>query len=44
MTIPQRINITGTLEEDDNATIFFIGERQQKAILNLSLDSLVVTE
>ena len=40
--IPQQINFTGKLEEDDGATIFFIVEKQQKAILNSSLDSLIV--
>ena len=42
--IPWEINFTGKLEEDDGATIFFIGEKQQKTILNFSLDSLVLTE
>ena len=28
--IPQQINFTGKLEEDDGATIFFIAEKQQK--------------
>ena len=32
------------LEEDDGATIFFIAEKQQKTILNFSLDSLILTE
>ena len=44
MSIPQQINFTGRLEEDDGATMFFIAEKQQKAILNFSLDSLIVTE
>ena len=30
MNIPQKINFTGKLEEDDGATMFFIAERQQK--------------
>ena len=42
--IPQQINFTGKLEEDDGAVIFFIAEKQQKTILNFSLDSLIVTE
>ena len=42
--IPQQINFTGKLEEDDGATMFFIAEKQQKAILNFSLDSLVVRQ
>ena len=35
---------TGKLEVDDNATIFFIAEKQQKIILNFSSDSLIVTD
>ena len=42
--IPQQINFTGKLEEDDGATMFFIAEEQQKTILNFSLDSLIVTD
>ena len=42
--IPQQINFTGKLEEDNGATMFFIAENQQKTILNFSLDSLIVTE
>ena len=34
----------GKLEEDDSATMFFVSEKQQKTILNFSLDSLIVTE
>ena len=41
---PQQINFTGKLEESDGATEFFIAEKQQKTILNFSLDSLIVTE
>ena len=44
MSIPQQINFTEKLEEDDGATMFFIAEEQQKAILNFSLNSLIVTE
>ena len=44
MNIPQKNNFTGKLEEDDSATMFFIAEKQQQTILNLSLDSLIVTE
>ena len=29
-SIPQRINFTGNLEEEDGATMFFIAEKQQK--------------
>ena len=43
-TFHQQINFTGKLEEDHGATMFFIVEKQQKTILNLFLDSLVVTE
>ena len=42
--IPQQINFVVKLEEDDGATMFFIAEKQQKAILNFSLDSLVVRQ
>ena len=42
-SIPQQINFIGKLEEDDGAT-FFIAEKQQKTILNFSLNSLIVTE
>ena len=44
MTIPQQIHFIRKLEEDDSAAIFFITEKQQKTILNFSLDSLNVTE
>ena len=43
-SIPQQINFVRKLEEDDDATIFFIAEKQQKTILNFSLDSSIVTE
>ena len=43
-SIPQQINFTGKLEEDDGAMMFFIAEKQQKTILNVSLDSLIVAE
>ena len=43
-SIPQQINSTGKLEEDDGATMFFIAKKQQITILNFSLDSLIVTE
>ena len=42
--IPQQIDFTGILEEDDGAIMFLIAEKQQKTILNFSLDSLIVTE
>ena len=44
ISIAQQINFLGKLEEDDGATIFFVSEKQQKAILIFSLDSLLVTE
>ena len=44
LNIAQQINFLGKLEEDDGATIFFVSEKQRKAILNFSLDSLLVTE
>ena len=43
-SIPQKINFTGKLEKDDGATMFFITVKQQKTILNFSLDSLIVAE
>ena len=44
-SIPQEINFTGKLQQDDgDATIFFITEKQQETFLNFSLDSLFVTK
>ena len=43
-SIPQQINFTGKSEEDHGAIMFFIAEKQQKIILNFSLDSLIPTE
>ena len=43
MNISQQVNFIGKLEEDDGATLFFIAEKQQKTILNFSLNSLIVT-
>ena len=40
----QKINIVGILEEDVHAIMIFIAEKQQKTILNFSLDSLIATE
>ena len=37
-------NFTGKLDKDDEATMFSITEKQQKTILNFSLDSLIVAE
>ena len=42
--IPQQSNFIEKLEEDDGARMFFIAEKEQKAILNFSLDSLIVKE
>ena len=42
--IPQQSNFIEKLEEDDGARMFFIAEKQQKAILNFLLDSLIVKE
>ena len=32
-SIPQQINFTGKLEEDDGAAMFFVSEMQQKTFL-----------
>ena len=40
----QQIKFTKKLEEDDGAKMFFISEKQQKTILNFSLDLLILTE
>ena len=37
--IPQQTNFIGKLEENDGAKMFFITEKQQKTILNISLDN-----
>ena len=42
--ILQQINFVGKLEEDDCASMFFVSEKQQKTIVNFSLDSLIATE
>ena len=42
--IPQQISFGGYLEEDDGATVFFIADKQQKNIVNFSLDSLIGTK
>ena len=41
-SIPQQINFIGKLVVDNGATMFLIAEKQQKAILNLFLDSLII--
>ena len=43
-SIPQQINFAGKLEEDDGAVMFFIAKKQQKTILNFSLNSLIASE
>ena len=43
MSIPQQIILTGKLE-NDGSSMFFTAEKQQKAILIFSLDSLIITE
>ena len=43
-SIPRQINFVGKFDEDVGATMFFIAKKQQKNILNFSLDSLIVTE
>ena len=41
---PKQINFVRKLEEDSGATMVFITEKQQKLVLNFSLDWLIVTE
>ena len=43
-SIPQQVNFVEKIEQGDGVTMFFIAEKQQKTIQNLSLDSLIVTE
>ena len=44
-SITQKISFTGELEENNGATVkMIITEKQQKTILNFSLDSLIVIE
>ena len=42
-SIPQQIYFVGKLEQD-GVTMFFVAEKQQKTILNFSLDSSILTE
>ena len=42
-SIPQINNFTGKIEEDDDATMFFISEKQQKTKMKFCLDSLIFT-
>ena len=43
-TIPQEINYLEKPEEGNSQTMFFIAEKQQKTILNFSLNSLKIVE
>ena len=43
-SIPQQINFVRKLDEDDGGKMFFITQKQQKTILNISLASSIVTE
>ena len=42
-SIPQQVKLKEKLEEDDGAPMLFIIEKQQKTIINFSLDLLIVT-
>ena len=43
-SIEQKNYFTGKLEGGNGAAMFFINKKQQKTILNISLDSLTITE
>ena len=43
-SIAQQTSFTGELEKVDGVTMFFISKKQQKSILNVSLNSFIVTE
>ena len=43
MNIPQKINFSGKLEDDD-AAMLFVSEKHQKPILIFSLDLLIATQ
>ena len=43
-SIHEEINLAGKLEEEDDAVVLFVTEKQQNPILNFSLDSLIVAE
>ena len=43
-SISQQVNITGKLDESDGASMFFMTEKQQKTVLNISLDLLNLDE
>ena len=42
--ILQQINFAGKLENYDGEKMIFIAEKQQKTILNISLNSLILAE
>ena len=44
INIPQKINFTRKLKEDNGITMFFIAKKQQKTVRDFSLDLLIVTE
>ena len=43
MSIPQKIDISGKLEDDD-AAMLFVSEKHQKPILNFPLDLFIATQ
>ena len=43
-SIPQEINFTRKLKEDDSATMFLLLKSRKKTILKFSLSSLIVTD
>ena len=43
-SIPQKNSFTGKLEKEEGATMPFIIKKQQKTILNVSLEASVVTK
>ena len=42
--VPQEINFTEKLEEDEGATMFLLLRNRKKSILNVSLNLLIVSE
>ena len=44
MSILQQVNFAGKLEENDGAAMVFISLKQQKTILNFSLDSFIIAK
>ena len=44
INIPEQLNFPGKLEDDDGGgTMLFIAKKQQKTVLNYSLNSWIVT-